>query len=62
MPSTVVANTAEGPAVKRQKVNGAAGSVTKQARESRIFTPFRVRCDGSQSEAQFANYTGRLSD
>lgn len=42
MPSTVVANIAEGPAVKRQKVNGVAQSGGKQATQSRIFTPFRV--------------------
>ena len=62
MPSTVVANTAEGPAVKRQKVNGAAASADKQATQSRIFTPFRVCRVQAHIYTPRTNYTSRLSD
>jgi U3 small nucleolar RNA-associated protein 21 len=43
MPSTVVANTAEGPVVKRQRLSGAVANGGKQARQSsKIFAPFRT--------------------
>jgi hypothetical protein len=42
MPSTVVVHGGDGPVVKRQKLNGVDAPRTA-VRESRIFTPFRVR-------------------
>lgn len=42
MPSTVVASGRDGPVVKRQKLNG-VDAPRSTVRESRIFTPFRVR-------------------
>ena len=42
MPSSVVFNGQDGPVVKRQKLNG-VDAPRSTVRESRIFTPFRVR-------------------
>lgn len=42
MPLTVASNNAEGPIVKRQKLQGNVAPGGEQARQSRIFTPFRV--------------------
>ena len=43
MPSTVIASGRDGPVVKRQKLNGVGDAPRSIVRESRIFTPFRVR-------------------
>ncbi|KFZ14034.1 hypothetical protein V502_06300 [Pseudogymnoascus sp. VKM F-4520 (FW-2644)] len=42
MPSTVASNNAEGPIVKRQKLQSNVAAGGEQARQSRIFTPFRT--------------------